>query len=214
MGKFGTLSQKPEMLKLHTRGISLVEVLIGVVLMSVAVLAFLCLYNTGQKYFVNQDARSDILKDGRVTLSWLCRDIKESVRVVSGPVDIGGTAYSTAPDSIVLQVPSIDADGLIIDVDTHFDYLVYRVNPDDTTELQRIVDGKDGVSYRLDGSRILAGNIDSLVLSYLDTDGGTVADYADSAVVDIALTTLKEGVQRTYQETITTRTKLRNKGVS
>jgi type II secretory pathway pseudopilin PulG len=197
--------------KEHLKGLSLIEVLIGMVLMSIAVLALLSLYTSGQKYFTNQDVRTDILDDSRLTMTMLSRDIKEAVQVVPGPVDVGGTYYSTSTNCIVLKVPSIDADGLIIDINNHFDYLVYRVNPDNSKELQRIVEGKDGVSSRVDGSKLLTGNIDSLVLSFLDAEGGTVTDYADSAIVDIALTILKRGIQRTYQETMNSQTKLRNK---
>lgn len=195
----------------HSRGLTLIEVLVGMVLMSIVVLGLFSLYSTGQKYFANQDAHVDILNDSRLTLSMLSRDIKEAVQVVAGPVDVGGTNYSTSTTCIVLKVPSVDADGLIIDIDNDFDYMVYLVNPNNSKELQRIVDGKDGVSSRLDGNKLLTENIESLVLSFLDADGVTVADYADSAIVDIALTTLKQGVQRTYQETMNTRTKLRNK---
>ncbi len=198
----------------HKKGLSLIEVLIGMVLMSIAVLALLSLYNSGQKYFTNQDAHSDILNDSRITLTMLTRDIKESVQVVPGPIDMGGTYYSTSANCIVLKVPSVDSNGLIVDIDADFDYLVYRVNPNDATELQRIVDGKDGVSSRLDGNKVLTGNLDSLVMLFLDTDGGTVSDYSDSAIVDIALTMRKTGVQRTFQETMNTRTKLRNKAVT
>ena len=208
------LPQEAAKKRRHTRGLSLIEVLIGMVLMSIAILALFSLYNTGQKYFANQDAQVDILNDSRLTLTMLSRDIKEAVQVVPGPVDVGGTNYSTSANCIVLKVPSVDADGLIIDIDNDFDYVVYIVNPSNSKELQRIVDGKDGVSFRLDGNKLLTGNIDSLVLSFLDTDGVTVADYADSAIVDIALTILKKGVQWTYQETMNTRTKLRNKEVT
>ena len=208
------LPQEDAKKRKHQRGLSLIEILIGMVLMSIAVLAFFSLYNSGQKYFTNQDARADILNDSRLTLTLLSRDIKEAVRVVTGPFYVGGTAYSTSTNCIVLKVPSVDADGLIIDIDSHFDYLVYRVNPNNSKELQRIVEGKDGVSSRLDGSKLLTGNIESLVLSFLDTDGGTVTDYAESAIVDVALTILKSGVQRTYQETMNTQTKLRNKVVT
>ncbi len=208
------LSKGPAKKRKHILGLSLIEVLIGMVLMSIAVLALLSLYNSGQKYFSNQDARADILNDSRITMTLLSRDIKEAVQVVPGPVDVSGTYYSTSANCIVLKIPSVDAYGLIIDIENHFDYLVYQVNPNNSRELQRIVDGKDGVSSRLDGNKPLTGNMDSIVLSFLDTDGGTVSNYADSAIIDIALTILKKGIQRTYQETMKTRTKLRNKEVT
>lgn len=199
-----------------TRGITLIEVLIGMVLMVIVVLALFSLYNTGQKYFVNQNIKSDILNNNRVTLTWLSRDIKEAVQVIPGPIDINGTFYSTSSGSIVLRLPSIDADGIIIDIDNEFDYLVYQMDPENSTQIVRIVDGKDGISSRVDGNRVLAENVSSLVLVFLDSDGMelTPLDYSDTAIVDIGLTSLKKGVQRTYQETINTQTKLRNKKIT
>lgn len=204
------------MSKTRTRGITLIEVLIGMVLMVIVVLALFSLYNAGQKYFVNQNIKSDILNNNRVTLTWLSRDIKEAVQVIPGPIDIDGTFYSTSSGSIVLRLPSIDADGIIIDIDNEFDYLVYQMDPDNSTQIVRIVDGKDGVSSRVDGNRVLAENISSLVLVFLDSNG-VVLDYSNTAItaiVDIGLTSLKKGVQRTYQETINTQTKLRNKNIT
>ncbi len=197
-----------------TRGITLIEVLIGMVLMVIVVLALFSLYNTGQKYFVNQNIKSDILNNNRVTLTWLSRDIKEAIQVIPGPIDINGTSYSTSSGTIVLRVPSIDADGIIIDIDTDFDYLVFQMNPEDTTQIIRIVDGKDGVSSRVDGNRVLAENISSLELGFLDSYGVAVSDYSETAIVDIGLTSLRKGVQRTYQETVNTQTKLRNKAIT
>ena len=199
-----------------TRGITLIEVLIGMVLMVIVVLALFSLYNTGQKYFVNQNIKSDILNNNRVTLTWLSRDIKEAVQVIPGPIDIDGTSYSTSSGSIVLRLPSIDANGIIIDIDNEFDYFVYQMDPDNSTQIVRIVDGKDGVSSRVDGNRVLAENVSSLVLVFLDSDGMELnpLDYSDTAIVDIGLTSLKKGVQRTYQETINTQTKLRNKNIT
>lgn len=202
------------MSKTQTRGITLIEVLIGMVLMVIVVLALFSLYNTGQKYFVNQNIKSDILNNNRVTLTWLSRDIKEAVQVIPGPIDINGTSYSTSSESIVLRLPSIDANGIIIDIDNEFDYIVYQMDPDNSTQIVRIVDGKDGVSSRVDGNRVLAENISLLVLVFLDSNGVVVTDYSDTAIVDIGLTSLKKGVQRTYQETINTQTKLRNKNIT
>lgn len=200
-----------------TRGITLIEVLIGMVLMVIVVLALFSLYNTGQKYFVNQNIKSDILNNNRVTLTWLSRDIKEAIQVIPGPIDINGTFYSTSSGSIVLRLPSIDANGIIIDIDNEFDYLVYQMDPENSTQIVRIVDGKDGISSRVDGNRVLAENVSSLVLVFLDSDGMEILnplDYSDTAIVDIGLTSLKKGVQRTYQETINTQTKLRNKKIT
>ena len=198
----------------HTRGISLIEVLIGVVLMSVVMLGFLSLYNTGQKYFVNQEAKSDILNDSRVSLTWIINDIKEAVKVEPGPVEIFDVSYSTTANSVVLRVPSVDANGMVVDKENHQDYMVYILNPENPNQLLRILDAKDGQSHRKDKIRVLAGNISSLVFSYFDADGTTVSEYDQSFMIDVVLTAEKKGVQRSYQEVFTTRAKLRNKDVT
>ena len=84
-------------------GISLIELLLAVAIGAIVILGILSLYMAGQKYFFNQDARADIINDSRVTLTWLSRDIKEAIEVVPGPVDIGGTNYSTSANCIVLR---------------------------------------------------------------------------------------------------------------
>ena len=79
--------------------------------------------------------------------------------------------------------------------------------------MERIIDAKDGVSSRVDSTRGVADNVNAFSMSFYDTDGGTVSNYSDTLTVDISLSSIRTGIGRTYQETINTQAKLRNKSV-
>ncbi|MGB8953360.1 MAG: prepilin-type N-terminal cleavage/methylation domain-containing protein [Candidatus Aminicenantales bacterium] len=187
-----------------SRGLTLIEVLIATVVMSILMAALLTLYSEGQKYFINENTQADVLQESRYPLEWLARDIKGSTSVVSS-----WGSYSTSENTLVLQVPSVDGSGLIIDVEAEFDYIIYRTS---TGRLQRIVDANDGVSSRTDRSRFLAENVTSLSLTYYDaTDTQLSSGYEAAASVKMALAISEKGLGRTFQETLNSKVKLRNK---
>lgn len=192
--------------KKASKGASLIELLIVIAISALIVLALLSLYSAGQRYFVIQSAKADTIEDSRNPLTWITRDIRETVQVVSTY-----DAYSTSANCLVLQVPSIDETGEIIDIDSHFDYIIYRRNPETPDRLERIVDADDA-SARTDRTKLLAYNVNSFSLLFFDSDGAdTSANVSESATVGISLTSRKDGLGRTFQETFNTQIKLRNK---
>lgn len=197
--------------KIFARGISLMEFLLVMALSTVIMLALLSLFVSGQKYFMNQDAKSDAIEDSQYPIRWLTRDINEAVEVIPGPIEIDGSFYSTSSVSLVLKVPSIDANGLIINIDALFDYIVYRLNPDHTSWLERVIDALDGTSARLDSSRVLADDVTSFALGYFDANGSPAVTYGETAVIDLSLASTRRGWGRSFQERADTRAKLRNK---
>jgi type II secretory pathway pseudopilin PulG len=194
--------------KSQPKGITLVEVLVTVTIVSFMVLAMLSLYAAGQRYFINGSARSDVLRDNRHLLNYISRDIKEAIQVVPS-----WDVYATSTDCLILQVPSLDSNGLIIDIDTQFDYIIYRLNPEYANRLQRIIDANDGVSSRADSSRTVATRVNSFQLSSEGVELSGIADFSQVACVDITLVTTQNLLSRTFQETLKTGVKLRNKSV-
>jgi type II secretory pathway pseudopilin PulG len=194
--------------KSQPKGITLVEVLVTVTIVSFMVLAMLSLYAAGQRYFINESARSDVLRDNRHLLNYISRDIKEAIQVVPS-----WDVYATSTDCLILQVPSLDSNGLIIDIDTQFDYIIYRLNPEYANRLQRIIDANDGVSSRADSSRTVATRVNSFQLSSEGVELSGIADFSQVACVDITLVTTQNLLSRTFQETLKTGVKLRNKSV-
>jgi len=199
-------SRRFESRKYQPKGITLVEVLVTVTISSLMILAMLSLYVAGQRYFMTGTARSDVLRDNRQVLNYVSRDIKEAIQVMP-TWDI----YTTSTDCLILQVSSIDSSGLIIDIDSQFDYIVYRLNSEYPNRLERIIDANDGLSSREDSTRVIATRVSSFQLSSGGVDLSAVSNFDQVSSVDITLVTTQSQLGRTFQETLKTGVKLRNK---
>lgn len=207
------------------RGMSLIEVLIVVAISALIMIALLSLYMAGQKYFFNQNSRADTIEESRMPMAWISRDIRDANTVHDGAVTAyNGQTYTTGANCLVLELPSIDAAGLIITGST--DYIVYEL---DTTnhQLLRIVD--PGAGTRQSSTRVMATDIvgdgsggQPFKLKYFRSDGTTeiFASYGDATngafIVEVELTSQGRSIQRGNQpflETVRTQAKLRNKNI-
>lgn len=197
--------------KSFSKGISLIESLIALAVFVFVLLGLLSFYISGQRYFINQDARADTIENCRYPLALIAKEIKGAIQVVQGPIFVGEESYSTSENCLVLKIPSIDSDGLIIDIENDFDYIIYCRTSDYPNRLKRIIDGKDGVSSREDKTWILADDVNSFVLSFFDSEGSAVSDYSESVLIDISISSRKKGLGRYFQESTNTQVKLRNK---
>ncbi len=197
--KFNQEKFKPE-------GFSLIELLVIVAIGSFMILALLSLYVAGQKYFMTGSARSDVLRDNRHVFNYISQDVKEAVQVLSS-WDI----YTTSTNCLVLQVASLDSNGLIIDIDNQFDYIVYRLNSEYPNRLERIIDANDGLSSREDSTRVIATRANSFQLRSEGVDLSAVSDFSQVSSVEVTLIATKNLLGRTFQETLRTGVKLRNK---
>ncbi len=192
--------------KFKSKGFSLIELLVIVAIASFIILSILSLYSIGQRYFLSGSARTDVLRNTRQVLNWISRDIKEGIQVLPS-----WDVYTTSNTCLILQVPSLDSNGLIIDIDNEFDYIIYRLNSEYPSRLERIIDAKDGVSSRADTSRVIATEVNSFQLSSGGVDLSAVSDFNQVSSVYITMITAQNLLGRTYQETLNTGLKLRNK---
>ncbi len=192
--------------KFKPKGFTLIELLIIVAIGSFLVLAMLSLYVSGQKYFMTGTARTDVLRDNRQVLNWVSRDVKEGIQVL--PI---WDVYSSSSTCLVLQVPSLDSNGLIIDIDNEFDHIVYGLNSEFPNRLERIIDAKDGISSRADSARVITTRVNSFQLSSEGVDLSSVSDFSQVFRIEVTLITAKNLLGRTFQETLRTGVKLRNK---
>ena len=197
--KFNQKKFKPE-------GFTLIELLVIVAIGSFLVLAMLSLYVSGQRYFMIGTARTDVLRDNRQVLNWVSRDIKEGIQVLPS-----WDVYTTSSTCLVLQVPSLDSNGLIIDIDNEFDHIVYGLNSEFPNRLERIIDAKDGVSSRADSARVITTRVNSFQLSSEGVDLSSVSDFSQVSRIEVTLITAKNLLGRTFQETLRTGAMLRNK---
>ncbi len=192
--------------KFKPKGFTLIELLVIVAIGSFLVLAMLSLYVSGQKYFMTGSAKIDVLRDNRHAFNYITRDVKEAVQVLPS-----WDVYTTSTNCLVLQVASLDSNGLIIDIDSQFDYIVYRLNSEYPNRLERIIDANDGVSNREDSSRTIATRANSFQLSSEGVDLSSVSDFSQVSRIEVTLITAKNLLGRTFQETLRTGVKLRNK---
>jgi len=169
------------------------------------------IYSSAQKYITNKDVLSNIFRDSRTVISMFIKDTKEAVEVMPGPVVINSRTFYSSETCVIFKMASIDSSGKIIDIETDFDYIVYCLNTDNQSIMERVIKGKNGISSRVDSTRTLSQNLDSVTLAYADADGVDVSSYLDTAIVNLAFTLKNSGVGRTYQESFKTSTKLRNK---
>ncbi len=200
--KLRRFSQK----KFKSKGFTLIELLVIVAIGSFIILAMLSLYAAGQRYFMIGSARADVLRDNRHVLNYISRDIKGSIQVLPD-----WDVYTTSSSCFVLQVPSLDSNGLIIDIDNEFDYIVYRLNSEYPNRLERIIDAKDGVSSRADSTRVIATRVDSFQLSSEGVGLSAVSDFSQVSRIDVIFVMTQNLLGRTFQETLRTGVKLRNK---
>lgn len=190
-------------------GMTLIELLIGLAVSSVVMLAFLSLFATSQKMFQNQEARATALEDSRFPIRWLTTDINSAVGVLTA-YTFDSETYTSGDTCIILKVPGIDPEGIIIDIEANFDIIIYTLDEENPRWLWRIVDAEDGVSSRVDGARVINDNIQSLMFDYRGADGMDCGP-AETEIVNLAFLNVRDGVGKSYQEHPSLRIRLRNR---
>jgi hypothetical protein len=196
---------------------TLIELLIVVAISAIIMIALLELYMTGQKYFFNQNSRADTIEESRMPMAWISRDIRGATGIhnEANSLPISGTTYSTGPNCLILEVPTIDGAGNI----TGTDYIVYAFDSANH-RLLRIIKNNGGSLQ--DRMRVLADNLVSdgggglpFKLEYFTETGAKIdSGLNNSYIVEVELTAQGRSIQRGSQpfvETVRTQAKLRNK---
>jgi hypothetical protein len=191
-------------MKRRTAGFSLIETLIAMVILVMMFLAILSLYTKGQQTFINESALADAMEESRFPLAWIAKDVK-----MSSSVEASYGSYVTSADTLILKIPSVDANGVIIDLEEHSDRVIYRL---EDSRLLRILDAKDGVSARQDKTRVLADGMTGVTFAYFDAAGVQLSSgFQTAASVLPTLASRRYGVQRVFSQSLDTRFMMRNK---
>ena len=188
-------------------GFTLVEVLIAATLTTIVLGMALTMYISQQRNFLVGNEYIDIHQDARLAMDWLANDIRWGIAVESS---YGG--YSTSNSCIVLKVPSIDSSGDVVDINSDFDYIIYRLAGSNPASLKRRVYPKTGVSSRPSEDRLIAENIGSLTFSYGGTGLSSIGDLTTVTEIESSLVTLGTVGDVNLSDRLETRVKLRNKG--
>lgn len=163
---------------MNQKGISLVEMLIALTLISLVgvLMVYLAVQNSG--LFFRETAKVSqglSINDASTAISDL---IRGSSGVVSTYVD-GGTTYSSGLDTIIVSLPSVDAQGNVIE--NTLDYAVITRDPSQQTVLRKRV-FPNALSSRKSENQVLVTELYNTSFYYLNNSGVQVSPSAASKV--------------------------------
>lgn len=138
-------------------GFTLAETIITVGLTGLIVGGMFSIFLLEQRALELRASRGDDVRQGQTALRRIEDTIRQGEAVVSS-ANIGGTTYTTGLHTLVLDIPSIDADGANISGAT--DRVVYLL---DGTSLKE-VSSPDSSSVRSSGIFTLAQNVSSFTV--------------------------------------------------
>jgi len=185
------------------RGMSLVEVLISLVIVSTLIVSLLSFYVKGQQDFFRGTLRSDVLEKARYPLSWIGRDVKAAQMVDWKHEDIWASG-----SVLILKLPCLDINGNMIDDAGQSDAVVYSVINDRLTRHCH----PHASSSRQSGDRILADHVAGLAVTYYDPDENVLASgFTQAAAVKAEVIISVNSGSRNFRQAMSSRFTLRNK---
>ena len=126
--------------KIKIRGFTLVELLVAIGLSTMFAGVVMSLYLVSRQSLEIGNASSEIHASARLAMDWMSKDIRWGKRIRASRL-VGTQTYTTGDSELILEIPSIDANENIIDINTTFDYIIYHRDGSDPTQLQRIRSG-------------------------------------------------------------------------
>jgi len=190
----------------QNKGFTIAEIQVALFIAVIILLAATSLYIFYWRTFIIGNTYLDVYSNSRVAIDRIARDIKWSAEVAA---NYGG--YATSDDTIVLKVPSLNAQGSVITA--HYDHVIYRLQGSDLYRIVQI----DALSSRKNENRVIARHCKPLTFS---SGGVTLSHITYLSTVNTVAVTLPinetmislsgKGTQ-TAQLTPTTVIRLRNK---
>lgn len=223
---------------LNQRGYTLLELLVATTIIGILAITVSGFYVNRLVDYARNDTLIILQSNTKQALEGVGRDIKSARTIESanqwpdsnGP---GGNAYgwssnTGSPSTLVLSVPALDSSGALIYADSSHSAL-------QTNDVIYFVDGVKKLLYRRVIANPVAGNaarstcppafaspscppdgqviedIANMVIAYYDTNNNPTATVANVYSLDTTLTQSRPKFGRTYTNSLSTRTSLRNK---
>src|SRR3989344_4012331 len=185
-------------LKKLTKGITLIELLIGLAIFAILILFLANFFVSYYDSFNNLQASNSVSESTGIFINSISNAIRQADSIVSSRV-FSGTTYTSNSTTIFLEIPSIDASSNVI-LGT-YDYMVFYL---DSSNIYWLVDS-NASSSRKSGYQLIASNISSLSFTYDDPI------VTSATKVDITITAQKLVKGKTFQSSLTQQVYLRNK---
>ena len=157
---------------MNSRGISLVELLIGVSVAGLVGVLLVTLLTQNSRIYTDQNAK---ITDG-ITINNSVAKIEETIKsaaaIAAQYQHSGGPLYTTGTNTLVLTQPSINASGVVIE--NTYDYLVLSADTQNNKVL-RLILYPNAQSSREAQNQVLATNLSLLEFSYYNSLGEAVS---------------------------------------
>jgi Tfp pilus assembly protein PilW len=144
------------------RGITLLELAVSVAIGSVVFMILGAIFIAQGRYFAIEDAIAETQYNGFQALDVTGLFASSAKRVMSSQV-VRGTNYSSTSTLVVLELPSIDAAGAL--VNNSFDYVAIGQDPADASKFMYDLDAATGTA-RTDGKFVKALLVDTVIFRY------------------------------------------------
>jgi hypothetical protein len=184
--------------KLNNRCFSLAETVIATAILIFILVALLALYNNYFKSYNNQEARIAMGGSAREAVKELQSAALQADQIVASH-SFSGTTYTTNGNTVILEIPSIDGSGNIIDGKN--DYVVFYLTG---KNLYRRIE-VDAASSRPSGQNKISDVVSTLSFVYDNAD----LSEATKIETDLEMQKISGGQNVSYE--LHQETYLRNK---
>jgi len=144
-----------------SKGFTLIELLISITLISILMTVTTNLYITGLKVYRKEFRNNNLQDENRTIIDRVVKEAKKSI----GVAQTQGVYTANTTDTVILKVPSIDANGdyiFKVNGDFVFDYVIFTKSD---KNLVKIVE-PDAQSFRASENKTLSSRVDSLAFTY------------------------------------------------
>ena len=172
---------------------TLVEVLVGLVIVSILLGALLSFFAKGQQDFFKGNVRSDVLDKARYPLSWIGRDANVAKKVAHN-----SHGYFSSGSVHIMELPCLDAAGNVRSDINQSDDIIYEVTGH---RLIRHCYPNIGQSYREASTKTLADNVAGLVMIYYDADENVLTSgFTAAAAIKVEVTISTDVGSRNFRQ--------------
>ena len=144
-------------------GITFAEAIISVTILIIILLALVYLYSNFTKVYNYQQAVMNLSGSARAAANELQSTALQADKIVASH-NFSGTTYSSDQDTLVLEIPSVDNQGNI--VDDKYDYAVFYLTG---RNLYKLIQS-DAASSRPSGLQQLCDSVETITFVYNNAD--------------------------------------------
>jgi prepilin-type N-terminal cleavage/methylation domain-containing protein len=144
-------------------GFTIVEMLIVIFIGTLLLLGLFSLYDWHSRMYNYQQGLIRVSESARNSTQAISENTSQAYRVLASQT-VNGTLYASGANTLVLQMPSIDAGSNVLP--GKWDYIVFYVSGNDLFQ----VTAKDALSSRVAGTRKLSDVLHSIEFTFNSND--------------------------------------------